>query len=272
MEINKEFFKKNIIAICSVLSILLLFLPFGKITMEVESSFMDISASSSVEFTGFDVIFGSNSVMIAWLMFIFPILLIVMNYIPQLDKYKSILAMVLPIVSILACVVAVLTAGAGANVAAGSMDGTFGASVEGKNSPQIGFFLLIISYIGTLVGGAVTFYGLNLSKEGISEFSSKINETGIPSVESLRGLGGKIGEGVSAVTSTIKSSIPHTGETTAVGGVSSEAPVAKPTKGINVAKTGEVLDLIKQLSEMKEQGILSEEEFSEKKKELLTHI
>ena len=54
--------------------------------------------------TGFDTIGGESSSLFSWLMLISPIVLVAMNYIKQLDKYKSILAIILPIVSVISAI------------------------------------------------------------------------------------------------------------------------------------------------------------------------
>ena len=106
MKINKEFILKNLITICCAASIILLFLPFANVSVSLESSF--INASGSTTITGFDTIGGESSSLFSWLMLISPIVLVAMNYIKQLDKYKSILAIILPIVSVISAVCTLL--------------------------------------------------------------------------------------------------------------------------------------------------------------------
>ena len=54
--------------------------------------------------------------------------------------------------------------------------------------------------------------------------------------------------------------------------VSTNSEAARPSKKMSINQTNELLAIIAQLSEMKDKGILTEEEFSEKKKELLSQI
>ncbi len=256
MKINKEFILKNLITICCAASILLLFLPFGKVTTEINSSFIEGGGSAS--FSGFDSIFGETSVMIAWLMLICPIILIAMNYIKQIEKYKSILAIVLPILSTIASIVTTFTAGVSSSAS------SMGASMEIKTTPQIGFFLLLISYIGTLIAGAMTFYGLKLSKDGLVEFGSKLKEEGFSGLESIKEFGQMSSESIANASQKMKSN------TETSDGTGFTHP--KPVKKTNISQATDVLTIIGQLSDMKEQGILTDEEFSEKKKELLSQI
>lgn len=246
MKINKEFILKNLITICCALSVLFLLLPFASAKMEVNTSFVgNISSSASV--SGFDTIFGEGSTVVAWIMILCPGVLVAMNYVKQLDKYKSILAICLPVLSIIAAIITLLTAGAGASAA--------GASANVSLSPSIGFFLVVIAYIGTLIAGAMTFHGLKLSKEGLAEFSNKMKEEGLAGVDTLKNLTKRDGAEVNK-TETSKVSI-------------ASSATAKKT---NVNQADSVLNLIKQLADLKEQGILTEEEFSAKKRELLEQI
>lgn len=261
MKIDKEFILKNLITICCVASIILLFLPFADISLALESSFIDTSSSTTI--TGFDTITGEASTVIAWLMLICPIVLIAMNYIKQLDKYKSLLAIILPIVSIIAEICSLFFS---AKSNASAMGET--ASVTLKSTPNIGFFLLMIAYIGTLIAGAMTFYGLKLSKEGIAEFGNKLKEEGLSGLESMKEYGQKVSEGaVNTSQSKADSSQPVKNTSQTINNMTQ-----KPTRKTNVSQANEVLELINQLSAMKEQGVLTDEEFLEKKKELLTQI
>ena len=170
-----------------------------------------------------------------------------MNYIKQLDKYKSILAIVLPIVSVIAAIITVTTAGVNAE------GGNEMANAEIKTIPQIGFVLLLISYVGTLIAGAMTFYGLKLSKDGLAEFGSKLKTEGFSAIN------------IGATSDDSESNAPNPA-------APNNTAAPKSPKKTNVNQASDVLSLIKQLSEMKSEGVLTEEEFAEKKKELLSQI
>lgn len=267
MKINKEFILKNLITICCAASIILLFLPFANVSVSLESSF--INASGSTTITGFDTIGGESSSLFSWLMLIYPIVLVAMNYIKQLDKYKSILAIILPIVSVISAVCTLLFSAKGGASAGGET-----ASASAKMTPNIGFFLLIVTYIGTLIAGAMTFYGLKLSKEGIAEFGNKLKEEGLSGLESMKEYGQKVSSGTVETSVTSDESADKKDDFQSVK--SSRPTVSsiqqKQVKKTNVSQANEVLELINQLSAMKEQGVLTEEEFNEKKKDLLSQI
>lgn len=193
MKINKEFIIKNLITICCIASIVLLFLPFGKM-VSTSKNFLG-SESFSKSISGFDIIIGEYATVLAWILLICPIVLIAMNYIKKLDKYKSLLAIILPIISIITIICLLIFAGGGTQVS------YTGASLSIKLVPHIGFFLLIISYIGTFIAGAITFHGLKFNKDSITEFGEKIKNQ---SAESVKGLSQKVAESAEHISQNIK--------------------------------------------------------------------
>ena len=74
------------------------------------------------------------------------------------------------------------------------------------------------------------------------------------------------------VTQTVEDAKTNIGEMAENLERKSETPISKPTKGPNPRKSEEILTLIEKLASMKEAGILTEEEFSEKKKQLLEEL
>ena len=171
MNINKELIMKHLLTICCVISVILLLLPFATVTAdaEVEVAGVSASASASTSVSGFDAAFGAGGTLVAFLMLICPAVLVAMNYIKQLDKFKNLLALILPAVSILAAILSLFLISS-PTVSAG------GASVDVSTSPSIGFFLLVVAYIGTFVAGAMTFYGLKLSKDGVADFANQFKK------------------------------------------------------------------------------------------------
>lgn len=257
MKINKEFILKNLITICCAASVLLLFLPFADVSLAIESSFIDTSGSAAI--SGFDTIKGDSSTAIAWLMIICPAILVAMNYIRQLDKYKSILAIILPVVSLAAEIATIFVLSSKVN--ANGMNEIASASV--KLTPKIGFFLLIAAYVGTFIAGAMTFYGLKLNKEGIAEFGSKLKEQGLSGLEAVRDLGQN--------TADSAQSVQQPDNKSAAQNTAGNSP-QKQTRKTNLSQASELLGLINQMAAMKDSGIITDEEFSSKKKELLAQI
>lgn len=172
MNINKELIMKHLLTICCVISVILLLLPFATVTADVEvdaGPAGSVSGSASTSISGFDAAFGAGGTLVAFLMLICPVVLVAMNYVKQLDKFKNLLALVLPAVSILAAIAALFL------ISSPSVSAD-GASAEVSTSPSIGFFLLIVAYIGTFVAGAMTFYGLKLSKDGVADFTKQFKK------------------------------------------------------------------------------------------------
>ena len=260
MQNVKEFILKNLITICCVASVILLLLPFCKVTDTASAYYVE--ESDTTTFTGFDVVLGDAGSLFGWLLIICPAVLVAMNYIEALNKYKSVLAIVLPIVSIVAQIAAFAACKKAFLAATGgqeNIDLGFGVGMSIKTAPAIGFYLLIIAFIATFIAGAMTYHGLTLDKKGITEFGSKIVDAGKSGLESAKELGTKVSEkreAAKAEASPVEAP--------------AEAPAAKPEKaGMNTADT---LALLENLSKMKESGILTEEEFNAKKQELLKNI
>lgn len=266
MKINKEFILKNLITICCAASVLLLILTFCSVTGSVSSAFIG-DASDSQSISGFDIILGEAATVFGWLLVLCPAVLIAMNYIDALKKYKSILAIVLPIVSIIS---AIITLSSGKKAVTAAMGGSdtvsgFGTSISVKLSPQIGFYLLIIAYIATFIAGAMTYHGLTLDKKGIAEFGNKIKETGLNGVESAKELGIKVSQKAESV-------LPN-GTVQPEGSAHAVSPAeAAPAPVKTAGNTADTLALLENLAKMKENGILTEEEFQAKKQELLKNI
>lgn len=265
MKINKEFILKNLITICCIASVLLLLLPFCSVTGSVSSAFLG-DASDSEVVTGFDVIMGDAGTFFGWLLLICPAVLVAMNYIEQLKKYKSVLAIVLPIVSIIAQIITLSSAKKAIAEAMGGSDTVsgYGTSISVKLSPSIGFYLLIIAYIATFIAGAMTYHGLTLDKKGITEFGNKIKETGLNGVEAAKDIGIKVSQKAETV-------LPN-GAVQPEGSAHTASAEPAPAAVKTTENTADTLALLENLAKMKENGILTEEEFSAKKQEILKNI
>lgn len=275
MNINKEFILKNLITICCIAAVLLLLLPFCSVTGSVSSAFIG-EASDSETLTGFDMILGDAASFFGWFLIICPAVLVAMNYIEALKKYKSILAIVLPIVSIIAQIIVISSAKKTVSAAMGGSDTVsgFGTSISVKLSPGIGFYFLIVAYIATFIAGAMTYHGLTLDKNGIAEFGNKIKDTGKSGFESAKEIGEKLaqkgGEAVNAAKERTAAA-PEAAPTEQPASAPAAAPAPAPAPAQNIS-TADTLALLENLAKMKENGILTEEEFTAKKQELLKNI
>lgn len=150
--VKNDFVRKNLVTFGAVLSILFLFLPFVKFKAENEY------ANNATVVSGLQTMFGSYHTILSVIIFLIPIALILMNFISVLHPFRRILSVCGPIASILFEIivfVAVRSTYLKATSGAADMGGTDVSAV-----PQIGFFLLMISYVLTAVVGYITYFGM----------------------------------------------------------------------------------------------------------------
>ena len=244
----KKLLNQHILTILCAVSLLVLFLPFLSVTAEME--ILGQSSSSSVTTTGYGAI---GNAFLGWGLIIGPALLVAMNYIKQLEKYKGLLAIVVPIACIVIEIITFFQAkGASASASAG------GASAEVNASMGIGFFLLILVYLGMIVSGAVLYHNFTLDKQGLARLKTEGADLLGNGLDKIKGSGANIINSASEKISNIQSNSGESNNT--------------QKKSINHNKSEEILCLIEKLASMKEKGILTEEEFATKKRELLEEI
>ena len=240
-----EFVKKHLLTILCAVCLVLLLLPIAEITSVIKTEIMGTSTESkaTTSITGLSAA-GSN--MFAYLMIVGPILLVAMNYIKQLDKYKSLLSVIVPAVCLVGLIIVLLQCGSVNAKASNSA-----ASAEVTVTWSIGAYLLILAYIGTAIAGGVTYYGLRFDKESLEKMKS----------------------GATGFVNMAQEKIGGMAENIHIGGQTTDgAPQAAAKPANSLKRTEDVLALLEKLNEMKERGILSEEEFSKKKQQLLEEI
>ncbi len=159
--IKNEFIRKNAMAICALISLVLTFLPFFGFSAGAEGY------EEKVTVTGITALFGENRAIISLTLFIGPILIIIMNYINALKPYRRIIALLVPLLCI---IFEIFTAVALRSVVMNTMGiadsaaETFGGSIDYDTSLLIGFWFILLSYILTAIIGFITYYGLNSIK------------------------------------------------------------------------------------------------------------
>lgn len=267
MKIDKQFITQNLITICCVIALVCMFLPF--LSIDSSASVAGVSASASQSVSGFEGVgmgaFG-GIVLLAG-----PALLIVMNYIKQIEKYRGLLAIGIPALCIVMIVVNFFWIKSLAS-AGGDMAGEIvGMGIESDTSatPGIGMILMIVAYLGAIVGGAINYHGLKLTKEGIKNF--KLNTEALGDIKGdLSNLTSNIPVGkANATANTENNSSSGNSGTSQQSAGGASAPAKRKA---NISKADEVIALIERLAKMKTDGILSDEEFAEKKKQLLDEI
>lgn len=165
--IKNSFVRENIMTICGILSIIVLFLPFVSFSaaatvegMTVESQ--EITANAIEALFGIkEIKIGANNSIFAVFFLIVPIVVIIMNYIKPLQSLKKIIAIAAPLLGIAAEVITVIDLKALCQ----TFVETAGQGVELKTSLGIGFILLVLIYCLTVMTGLITYYGLELKKK-----------------------------------------------------------------------------------------------------------
>ncbi len=263
MKIDKQFILRNLITILCALCVIALFLSFVSMSVKVESSFVG-SSSQTTSVSGWSAL---SNFPLGWLLLLGPVLLVAMNYIKQLEKFKGLLAIVVPILCIAVLFFTLSDAKAQVSVAnnamgaigdmAGSvmddmdLGGETAAGAKADVSAGIGFYILLIANVGIIVSGAVTYFGLRLND------LSSVKESGKAILSSAR-----------EVTTINREENPSAPTAKPV------VHAAKPKAAESVIKTSaeDALQLIERLAKMRDNGILTEEEFQEKKKDLLKGV
>ena len=245
--------KKHIIPILCILSILLLALPMGKVSANMESSV--VSFSSDTSFTGFQAL--SNSVL-TYLLIIAPALLIAACYVPALDRYKGLLAILAPTICIVVLIFTIFQS-KGASTSASSEY----FSAEAKVKLSIGAFLLFATYIAPAIMGAVTYHQFTLDKAGMEKLKDN-------AADFLSNAQGKLSETMKNATNLANSiELP---KTSSESGATTSEPRVAATKSLNTKRIDEILVLIERLAKMRDVGVLTDEEFAQKKRQLLDEI
>lgn len=162
-----EFVKKHLLTIICVLSIILLALPLVSVESEVEMFGASSSASATV--TGFSALGKS---VFAYILILGPALLVAMNYVKQLERYKGLLAIGIPVICLIALVIVVISA----NSFSASASNDY-ASAEVSVKLGIGTFLVAISHIGTAVVGAMEYHGFTFNKAGVDNLKKSISDS-----------------------------------------------------------------------------------------------
>lgn len=246
-----EIVKKHMITIFCVLAIILLALPLAQI--EVAMEMFGMSSESTTTVTGFSAL---KSSIFAYILIIGPVLLIAMNYIKQLEPHKGILAIAVPVVCIVALIIVVVQAKSFSSSASSEY-----VSADIKLNVGIGAVLVGLSHIATIIAGAVTYHNFTLDKAGL---------------EKIKTSAGGIITNAQEKASTAIQDVSHSLSSMQVNSSNTETTTnttSKPLrKSDNLQRVDEVLALIEKLSKMKDAGILTENEFSDKKKQLLEEL
>lgn len=311
-KINANTIIKNLTGIFCGAIILCLLLPF--LSTESSASVGGIEGSSEAQiYTGIQILTDGGFMGI--LLVVCPVLILVANYLPQIEKYKKIISMALSAICIVILfiipgqIAALSNSGAEAVGQMASAATSKSSSVDIKTNYMIGFWLILILLVGIAVLSAIQFFNLKGNKvfDAVNTDNSNdnIDSANMPQINL-----GKVTEfakntanAVSAQVKNVANNIPkgetnNTQESTyaqkdntvsannqpvsyqSAGNAEQAEPhnfgmlkkTQKPVAPTPKENPEVIMNLIKQLFEMKESGILTEEEFSEKKQELLNKM
>lgn len=292
IKVNKEMILRNLITILCVFCILALCFTYLNVSSKVSSEYVgDQSTSTGV--SGFRALATS---FFGWFLILGPALLVAMNYFKQLDKFKGILSIIVPIICIISMLI-ILGTGKGAakagadavNAVADAAGEETGTGVKVSSSPAFGFFFLLLLNIGIIVDGFVTFFGLNLkdassfkqagmnfvgsAKDTVNNVSGGIRNTAANMSNSANRKNGTMTIPTGpAVPAAPAAPVAHAPAAPVAPRVPSALAPAAPAAPAAPTDPESVLALIERLAQMKKDGVLTEEEFAEKKQELLKKI
>ena len=267
----KTIVQKHLLSIVCALSLLLLLLPLAKISASVDTGYGDYSQQVSV--SGLKALEG---IVFAYFLVLGPAFLVAMNYIKPVEKYKGIIALVVPVVCLICLILTIIQSKKFANAASYGAD-----NLDLSIKIGIGAILEILTYIGMAVAGLITYHNFSLDKAGLE----KLKAQGGNLVDAAKS---KLDEKKAAKAAAPARPVQTVAEVPAPQPVQTvaEAPAVQPVAAapvpvaaapvkpapVNMNRADEVLALIERLAKMKESGILTEEEFTEKKQALLKEI
>ena len=240
----KDMIKKNLLTILSAVALLSMLFTFVSFTAETEFS------ASAIKLTGIQ---ACGKSMFAYLLIIGPVLLIAMNYIKSLEKYKGLLSISVPCVCLIALIIVCLNAKTAAQAVGGAVEGvTDLVDIEMDISQSIGFgaILAAISYISMIVFGIKTQRDFSISKLNVGNLGN-IN------IDNIKATGADL---IKSAQNTVAKAAQN---------ISENIPTSTGTSKKHIDDT---LSLIEKLAKMKDDGILTEQEFANKKSKLLEDI
>lgn len=280
MKVNKEFILKNLMTIICGITIVALFFPFIGVSADVGvGGFSANSGEVSVE--GYLIIFDGGFLGI--LMELCITLIILSAYLPQLKPYRKIACAASSVIGLI-CLFIV------PNLIAKSINSESGGGVEVKAhiSYKFGFWLMLICYVALIAMSVIQFLGLRGNK-----VFDAINQTSVPNnqgeaapndvSEMFKNMAQNISENAANAVGNIKSKMssntapqePPVQQAQIVQAMPTvqQAPISNNVSvPVQKGNPEETMKHIKELYEMKEAGILTEEEFNEKKQEFLKMI
>ena len=253
----KEKIIKHINAILCAICVVSLALPFSDINYS--TSAFGVSASSSESVSGFTMV--TDAGIWGFLFVIAMAAILATNYIAKFMGYKKIVCLAGPAIMIISLFLSANT------LSAGGGGDEFSANLDISYGP--GFFIILVATVLLLGIGLIRFLDLkgnaifdliNCAEEGEETETPQIT----PNID-LSATAEKIGNATKNITETVTQQAGNIVEKAKEAAQSRPAPQPKYNSDL-------VMEQINKLFEMKEKGVLTEEEFTQKKAEFLNKL
>lgn len=254
---------KNLTGILCGAMILCFLLPF--VSSEVKASVAGASGSAAESVNGFSLL--TEGGFLGIMLFLCPILILIANYLPQLGQYKKIISLILSVAGIIILFLSPAQLSA--------QGGNQSFSVDVKTTYQIGFWLMLVCSATIALLSAIQFFNLNGNKifdtlnnsneiqntENSDDANSDDSKVQISKLSQINFDKDKVTDFAKNTSSAISEQIKNV-----AGNVSNKV------SSMQKEKPEEIMEQLKKLYELKEAGILTEEEFTAKKQEMLQRM
>lgn len=292
MKFDKSILLKNLTGIFCGALILSMLLPFVKFGTSTEG----VSVEAPV-LKGINIVTDGGFVGI--LFFLMPILILVACYLPPLAAFKKYICLGASIIGTVLLFIIPGQIAYGAGAAQGIAESS-GVKVDVDISYQIGFWLMLVFLIALVALSAIQFFNLKGNRvfEAVNASDNTASGQGMTmphiDTEKITGFAQNVAGTVSGQIKNITESMANKPASAAnqQGTVQKMPPVSQPvqqqpqtqpviqTASVPVSPAPvmqteekknpeEVMELLKKLFEMKEAGILTDDEFTAKKQEML---
>lgn len=292
MKFDKSILLKNLTGIFCGALILSMLLPFVKVDASTGGVSVEAPALS-----GIDIL--TNGGFVGILFCLMPILILVASYLPPLAAFKKYICLGASIIGTVLLFIIPGQLAYGASAAQGIAESS-GAKVDADISYQIGFWLMLVFLIALVALSVIQLFNLKGNKvfEAVNASDNTASGQGMTmphiDTEKITGFAQNVAGTVSGQIKNITESMANKPASAAnqQGTVQQTPPVSQPVQQQPqtqyVAQTAsvpvspapvvqveekkspeEVMELLKKLFEMKEAGILTDDEFTAKKQEML---
>lgn len=292
MKFDKSILLKNLTGIFCGALILSMLLPFVKVDASTGGVSVEAPALS-----GIDIL--TNGGFVGILFFLMPILILVACYLPPLAAFKKYICLGASLVGTVLLFIIPGQMAYGASAAQGISEAA-GVKVDTNTSYQIGFWLMLVFLIALVALSVIQLFNLKGNKvfEAVNASDNTASGQGMTmphiDTEKITGFAQNVAGTVSGQIKNITESMANKPASAAnqQGTVQQTPPVSQPvqqqpqaqpviqTSSVPVSPAPvmqteknknpeEVMELLKKLFEMKEAGILTDDEFTAKKQEML---